>query len=102
MERRTPQRATFRDALATFEHTVLDGKGVVPAAERRQASHGEHADEPLAAYLRKVRDAAYRVTDEEVAELRRRGRSDDELFELTVVAACGAARDRLDAGLRAV
>ena len=41
-----------------------------------------------------------RVTDEDVAELRSSGLSEDEIFELTVAAAVGAGLERLYAGLR--
>jgi hypothetical protein len=57
---------------------------------------------PLGPYLDKVRDQATAVTDAEVARLRAGGHSDDELFELTVAAALGAASDRMEAGLRAI
>jgi alkylhydroperoxidase family enzyme len=61
-------------------------------------------DEPPAAraYLEAVRRHAYRVTDRDVAELRARGLSEDEIFELTVAAAVGAGLQRLDAGLEAL
>jgi alkylhydroperoxidase family enzyme len=52
------------------------------------------------AYLETVRRHAYRVTDEQVAELRAAGLSEDEIFELTVAAAVAAGLERLDAGLR--
>jgi alkylhydroperoxidase family enzyme len=54
------------------------------------------------AYLETVRRHAYRVTDEQVAELRAAGLSEDEIFELTVAAAVAAGLERLDAGLRAL
>ncbi|MEI8411810.1 hypothetical protein [Kribbella sp. CCNWLW201] len=40
------------------------------------------------------------MTDADVAELRAVGVSEDEIFEITVAAALGAACHRLDAGLR--
>jgi alkylhydroperoxidase family enzyme len=49
-----------------------------------------------------VRRHAYRVTDEDVVELRRRGLSEDEIFELTVATAVSAGLERLEAGLRAL
>jgi alkylhydroperoxidase family enzyme len=53
-------------------------------------------------YLETVRRHAYRVTDDQVAELRADGLSEDEIFELTVAAAVAAGLERLDAGLRAL
>ena len=52
------------------------------------------------AYLEKVRDGAFRVTDEDVRELVDAGFSEDEIFEHTVATAVAAGLDRLDAGLR--
>ena len=42
------------------------------------------------------------VTDQMVAELAEAGASEDEVFEISVAAAYGAARRRLEAGLIAV
>jgi len=53
-------------------------------------------------YLEKVRRGAYRVTDDDVHELRAAGFSEDEIFEQTVSAAVAAGMERLDAGLGAM
>jgi hypothetical protein len=72
-----------------------------PAVRAAAASDGPPA-EPLKSYAAKVRDASYRVTDADVEALRVAGISEDEIFEVTVAAALGAACHRLDAGLRAL
>lgn len=51
-------------------------------------------------YLEKVRRAAYRVTDEDVDELRAAGFTEDEIFEQTVSAAVSEGLGRLEAALR--
>lgn len=89
-------------SLNRLEQRVLTGPGLVSPAHRQAAASGQALGGELDDYLQKVRSHAYRVTDEEVAALRAAGASDDELFELTVSAALGAAKDRLDAGLAAV
>jgi len=99
---RLPERATFRSALVALERSLLRGEATRSAADRRSAAGPGDGEGPLAEYLQRVRLEAYAVTDEEVAELRRNGHSDDELFELTVCAAFGAARRQLDAGLAAL
>lgn len=86
------QRATHR--------TVLDGPGQVEAPIRRQVAAGEPPAE-LAALVQKIRDHAYRLTDAEVDALRARY-SDDQLFELIVAAALGAAEHRLRRALAAL
>jgi alkylhydroperoxidase family enzyme len=55
----------------------------------------------LQALVDKVHRHAYKVTDEDFARLRTTY-SDDELFEVVVSAALGAARQRLFAGLSAL
>ena len=58
--------------------------------------------EPFAAFVDTIHRHAYRVTDRMVAGLAEAGAGDDEVFEMSVAAAYGAARERLEAGLRAV
>jgi alkylhydroperoxidase family enzyme len=72
-------------------------------AELREAAQPDRPSPPeLAAYLDKVRRAAYTVTDADVAALREAGFSEDEIFEQTVSAAVAAGLDRLEAGLEAI
>jgi alkylhydroperoxidase family enzyme len=55
----------------------------------------------LRALVEKVHRHAYKITDEEIAALKQ-NYSDDQLFELIVAAAVGAAGQRLDAALSAL
>jgi len=64
---------------------------------RRAAAAVPPAPEAAAAYLAKVRERAYAVTDADVEALRAAGLSEDELFEQTVAAAVGEGFRRLDA-----
>ncbi len=98
------------EVVAALEAAVLQGPGETPLAQRRAVADGDAAatasigpaPAALAAYLDKVRQHAYKVTDEDVTALRAAGYSDDQLFELTVATAWGAARLRLRAGLAAL
>ena len=56
----------------------------------------------MGSYATLVRDRSYRITDTDLAQLSAAGLSDDDIFEVTVAAAVGAALRRLDAGIRAV
>jgi alkylhydroperoxidase family enzyme len=56
----------------------------------------------MAAYLEKVRDRAYTMTDRNVQSLLEAGFSEDEIFEQTVAVAIAEGLRRLDAGLRAI
>jgi alkylhydroperoxidase family enzyme len=66
---------------------------------REAAQPDRHAPPEFAAYLEKVRNAAYTVTDADVQALKDVGYSDDEIFEQTVSAAVGAGLHRLEKGL---
>jgi alkylhydroperoxidase family enzyme len=54
------------------------------------------APEAMSAYLAKVGDRAFTVTDEDVAVLRGEGCSEDEIFEQTVGVAIREGLRRLD------
>jgi hypothetical protein len=70
-------------------------------AQLSDAAQPDRAAPPeMQAYLAKVREHAYRVTDRDVAELKAAGYGEDEIFEQTVSAAVAAGLQRLDAGLR--
>jgi hypothetical protein len=95
-------RPALRHDLEVLARRITEGPGTTPPALRQAAAAGERLEGALGAYLDEVRYAPLAVTDAEVAALRAAGQSDDALFELTIAAAYGAARERLDAGLRAV
>jgi len=66
----------------------------------RAAARPERPAPPeLASYLEKVRLHAYKVTDDDVEQLKALGFSEDEIFEHTVSTAVAAGLERLDAGL---
>ncbi len=68
-------------------------------AELRAAAQPERPAPPeLASYVEKVRLHAYKVTDQDVDELKEAGFSEDEIFEHTISAAVAAGLERLDAG----
>jgi hypothetical protein len=87
--------------LAALEAAILNGSGVLPPEARQAAARGDRTPEPFADYVDTIHRHAYRVTDPMVAGLTEAGASEDEVFEISVAAAYGAARRRLDAGLRA-
>ncbi|MDV3126176.1 hypothetical protein M1247_14735 [Mycobacterium sp. 21AC1] len=77
------------DAVENLRHAVLDAAG-------------GPLREPLASYAATVRDASYTITDSDINRLTAAGHTEDEIFEVTVVAAVGAALDGFDAGRRAL
>jgi alkylhydroperoxidase family enzyme len=69
-------------------------------ADLREAAQPRRPAPPeFAAYLDKVRNEAYKVTDADVQALKDAGFSDDEIFEQTVAAAVAAGLHRLEQGL---
>jgi alkylhydroperoxidase family enzyme len=66
----------------------------------RQVAAGQPPDE-LRSLVRKIRDGAYTVTDADVDRLRHTY-TEDQLFELILAAAIGAAEIRLNAALAAI
>jgi hypothetical protein len=69
---------------------------------RRIAAAAEPPPAALDAYLAKVRDRAYAITDADVDDLRTAGLSEDAIFEQTVAVAIGEGLRRLDAAERAI
>ncbi|MBB5913899.1 hypothetical protein BJY24_002766 [Nocardia transvalensis] len=91
----------------SFVEHVQSAPGALTAELRRAIFKAGASDdtsalpEDLAPFAGTVARHAYRVTDEQVAALAET-RSQDEVFEATVVAATGAADRRLRAALRAM
>jgi alkylhydroperoxidase/carboxymuconolactone decarboxylase family protein YurZ len=97
MNTMTDRFAEHRMAMVA---ALLHGPGATPA-ELRQAIAAGQAPADLAPLIEKIRAHAYRVTDGDVDTLRNRY-TEDQLFEIIVSAAFGAAEERLTAGLRAL
>ncbi|MFF0490972.1 hypothetical protein ACFYTQ_18285 [Nocardia sp. NPDC004068] len=71
-----------------------------PVDELRElALTGAELPEPWPSYVALVRDASYRITDADIDRLTAAGHSEDEIFEVTVGAAVGAALETFDAGV---
>jgi uncharacterized protein YciW len=90
-------------ALARLEELLRRGPGELAPAVRTAAVDAEPLADPLAQrYAETLRQHAYKLTDRDLEELARAGWTDGQVFELTVTAAFGAAKRRLDAGLAAL
>jgi len=90
----------FSHLQAATRAAAIDAQGSTDNAVRRQVASGAPPPE-LAVLVQKIRDHAYRVTDDDVDALRAHY-TEDQLFEVIVAAALGAAEDRLKAALAAV
>jgi hypothetical protein len=86
--------------LAALRHAVLDAPARTETGARSAAASGRALTEPLGSYVGKVRDQSYRITDTDIEMLTAAGLSEDEVFEITVATAVGAALRGLDTGMR--
>jgi alkylhydroperoxidase family enzyme len=107
MDAHADSMARLTDAvLETPGATALELRWAIEAHAARLGGRAGEADAPVPAellpYVDKVARHAHRVTDADIEQLRAGGYSDDAIFELTVAAALGAARARLERGLEAL
>jgi AhpD family alkylhydroperoxidase len=93
-------RTDLGDPVENLRHAVLVAPAVTDPARRAAAATGGELPEPWPAYTALVRDASYRITDADIARLKDAGRTEDEIYELTVAAAVGAALHSHAAGMR--
>jgi hypothetical protein len=89
--------ASFRNATAA---ALLEGAGATTDELRRSIVRGSPPPE-LVTLVQKIRSRAYTVTDQDLEMLRGRY-TQDQLFEIIVAAAFGAASDQLAAAHRAL
>ncbi len=95
------------EAIERVAEAILETPGdtdseLRKAVEAYAAGRNVALSPDLAPYIEKVARNAYKVVDADVDRLRESGRSEDAIFELTLAAALGAARARLEAGLAAM
>jgi alkylhydroperoxidase family enzyme len=93
--------------MQLVNEAVLETPGDLDPAVRKTiaaytAGQDTEPPEELRNYLDKVAKHAYKVVDADLDRLRELGYSEDAIFELTLAAALGAARTRLEAGLAAL
>ena len=81
---------------------ILDGDGKAPTAERKAAFNNSGLAEPLATLVDKVARHASTVTDDDIVAARSSGRSEDQVFEIVVCAAVGAASRQYHTALAAL
>ena len=89
---------TGGDAIDRLRHSVLDGPGSTDPALRSAAASGAPMPEPWESFTARVRDASYTIGDAEIDQLLAAGNTEDDIFEVTVAAATGAAIRAFDLG----
>src|SRR5262245_29056229 len=86
------------DTAGALRRSVIDRAAALSGAAR---AHGEIPAD-ISGYVEKVALHAYRITDEDIAELKAAGYSEDAILEITLSAALGAGMSRMEAGLAAL
>lgn len=81
---------------------ILEGKGDLPAAQRRAAFDNAGLTGPLANLIEKVAKHAYRVTDEDIGAVLQAGLTENQAYELIVCGAVGQASRQYEAGIAAL
>ena len=76
---------------AEIRQAVFGTKAATGPDTRSAAASGGSLPEPWPSYAARVRDHSYRVTGTDIERLTAAGHSEDEIFEITVSAAVGAA-----------
>jgi hypothetical protein len=101
------QAAVERLRRSTLEgpgHTGAElRQGVAAYSSQLWRSGGTQVAIPdrIRPYVDKVVTSAYKVTDEDVADLRGAGLSEDEILEITLAAALGCGLGALEVGMAA-
>ncbi|GAF50132.1 carboxymuconolactone decarboxylase family protein [Rhodococcus wratislaviensis] len=90
------------DVVVNLRHSVLDRPATTDPALRIAAAAGDPLPEPWQTYAATVRDASYTITDTDIRRLLAAGPTEDQIFEVTVAAAVGAALESFDAGMSAL
>jgi AhpD family alkylhydroperoxidase len=90
------------DATEQLRHAVLDAPAITDPALRTAAAAASPLPQPWQSYVTTVRDASYKITGTDIDRLTAAGHTEDEIFEVTVAAAVGAATRGFDAGRRAL
>lgn len=77
---------------------VLGSKATLPAAARKALLEGKKGPAGLSAYAARVRNASWKVGDQDLAALKKAGFDEDAIFEATVTTALGEGLARLNKG----
>ena len=92
----------IKNARKTLISRVLERNAKASPSERRAAFNNTGLAKPVSTLVDKVARQAYRVTDDDIAAARYSGLSEDQIFEIVICAAIGAATRQHDIALAAL
>jgi hypothetical protein len=81
---------------------VLEGDGRASRAERRAAFDNTRLAPPLRTLIERVAKQPTHVTNEDIANVKASGLSEDQIFELVICAAVGQATRQYETALAAL
>lgn len=91
----------YADIWRQLNESVFEGPAFLEPALRKAAGAGGEMPAIVGVYVKKVARHAYQIIDEDIDKLKEAGYSEEQIFEITVCAALGAGRLRLESGLNA-
>jgi hypothetical protein len=94
-----PYKRVLHEALV---RRILSGDAKTPPDYRLRAFDNADLAEPLSKLVTEVDTGAGHVTDDDINAAKAAGYSEDQIFELVICAAVGAAKRQYDAGLSAL
>jgi hypothetical protein len=94
------EAVNFQDLHKTLVARILEGHGTAPNSQRQAAYANAGLSGPLGTLIDKVARCAWKVTDEDIAAVKTSGASEDQIFELVVCSAVGAATRQYEGALR--
>ena len=92
----------IKNARKTLISRVLEGNAKALPSERSAAFNNTGLSQPVGTIVDKVARHAYMVTDDDIAAARDSGLSEDQIFEIVICAAIGAATRQHDIALAAL
>lgn len=92
----------IREAHGRLIHRILEGQAKTSPSDRRAAFDNNGLSEPQRALVEKVVRQAHTLTAEDLSAVLASGITEDELFELIVCAAVGAAARQYGAAAAAL
>jgi AhpD family alkylhydroperoxidase len=96
------ETTSHSDVAENLRHAVLVAPATTDPSLRSAAATGGQLPEPWQSYAATVRDDSHRITGTDIDRLTAAGHTEDEIFEVSVAAAVGAALHSFDTGRRAL
>jgi hypothetical protein len=90
---------SFQELHKTLVTRILEGAGKASPSQRHAAFENAGLSGPLGILMDKVASCAYQVTDEDISAVMTSGASEDQIFELVVCSAVGAATRQYEGAL---